>query len=196
MKRNQKGFSGVEGLLILIIVGLVGFAGWYIWHTNHKSGTSFPKKYSFPFSYKDDSCSPAMGGFEIYIACDHYDVVDTEAIVLEPATPFKDTNEASTKIKLVKILNYQRSMQANYPLVENGRTISFQTGSIAFPNNTVGGSCQSSGTTTCRIGSVNVSDLTAANAIKFLSTLQNKTVKISMQCTSTCTGDIVQLLAN
>jgi cytoskeletal protein RodZ len=37
MKKNQKGFSAVEGLLILIIVGLIGFVGWYVWHANEKT---------------------------------------------------------------------------------------------------------------------------------------------------------------
>ena len=37
MKNNQKGFSGVEGLLTLVIVGLIAFVGWYVWSTNSKS---------------------------------------------------------------------------------------------------------------------------------------------------------------
>lgn len=37
MKKNQKGFSAVEGLLILIIVGLVGFIGWYVYHTKNNT---------------------------------------------------------------------------------------------------------------------------------------------------------------
>jgi hypothetical protein len=40
MKKNQKGFALVEGLLILIIVILVGFIGWYVYHTDHKSNTA------------------------------------------------------------------------------------------------------------------------------------------------------------
>jgi hypothetical protein len=38
MKRDQKGFSSVEGLLILIIVGLIGFVGWYVWNSKNKTG--------------------------------------------------------------------------------------------------------------------------------------------------------------
>lgn len=34
MKKNQKGFAVLEGLLIVIIVGLIGFVGWYIWHNS------------------------------------------------------------------------------------------------------------------------------------------------------------------
>ncbi len=37
MKKNQKGFGALEGILILVIVGLVGFVGWYIWDANNKS---------------------------------------------------------------------------------------------------------------------------------------------------------------
>jgi Tfp pilus assembly protein PilV len=32
MRRNQQGFSVVEGLLILVIVGILGFTGWFVWH--------------------------------------------------------------------------------------------------------------------------------------------------------------------
>lgn len=32
MKKNQKGFGAIEGLLILVIVGLIGFVGWYVFH--------------------------------------------------------------------------------------------------------------------------------------------------------------------
>lgn len=43
MKKNQKGFSVVEGLLILIVVGLLAFVGWYVYHTKR---TSSPTKTS------------------------------------------------------------------------------------------------------------------------------------------------------
>lgn len=31
MKKNQKGFNAVEGLIILVIVGLIGFVGWIVY---------------------------------------------------------------------------------------------------------------------------------------------------------------------
>ncbi len=34
MKRNQTGFTIIEGLLILIIIGLVSFVGWYVWDSS------------------------------------------------------------------------------------------------------------------------------------------------------------------
>lgn len=43
MKRNENGFSAVEGLLIVIIIGIIGFVGWYVWHskqTTDKSATN------------------------------------------------------------------------------------------------------------------------------------------------------------
>jgi type II secretory pathway pseudopilin PulG len=40
MKKNQKGFSLIEGLLIVIIVGLVGGIGWYVWNTNNQTNSS------------------------------------------------------------------------------------------------------------------------------------------------------------
>jgi len=37
MKKNQKGFSVVEGLLVLVIVGIIGFVGWYVWQSKQKA---------------------------------------------------------------------------------------------------------------------------------------------------------------
>lgn len=37
MKKNQKGFSVIEGLLILVIVGLLGFVGWYVYNTKNNT---------------------------------------------------------------------------------------------------------------------------------------------------------------
>ncbi len=36
MKKNQNGFSVVEGLFVLAIVGLIGFASWYVWQGKNK----------------------------------------------------------------------------------------------------------------------------------------------------------------
>jgi hypothetical protein len=41
MKRGQKGFGTVEGLLILIIVLLVGFIGYYIYHTRNSANSNY-----------------------------------------------------------------------------------------------------------------------------------------------------------
>jgi hypothetical protein len=41
MKRNQKGFGAVEGLLILIIVLLIGFIGYYVYHTSNSANSSY-----------------------------------------------------------------------------------------------------------------------------------------------------------
>ena len=40
MKKNQKGFSLIEGLLILVIVGLLGGVGWYVWQSSEKTKQS------------------------------------------------------------------------------------------------------------------------------------------------------------
>ena len=37
MKKNQNGFSMVEGLLILLIVGIIGFVGWYVWRSKNQT---------------------------------------------------------------------------------------------------------------------------------------------------------------
>lgn len=42
MKKSQKGFAVVEGLLILVIVGLIGFVGWYVWHNRATKTTNSP----------------------------------------------------------------------------------------------------------------------------------------------------------
>lgn len=41
MKRNQKGFGAVEGMLLIIIVLLVGFICYYVYHTKNNSNTSY-----------------------------------------------------------------------------------------------------------------------------------------------------------
>lgn len=41
MKRDQKGFGAVEGLLILIIVGLVGFIGYYVYHSKNTTNSIY-----------------------------------------------------------------------------------------------------------------------------------------------------------
>lgn len=40
LKRNDSGFSAVEGILVLLIVGIVGFVGWYVWNQNNKTPNS------------------------------------------------------------------------------------------------------------------------------------------------------------
>jgi hypothetical protein len=37
MRKNQKGFSAVEGLLIFIIVAIIAGVGWYVWDSNKKT---------------------------------------------------------------------------------------------------------------------------------------------------------------
>ncbi len=41
MKKNQRGFGVVEGLLILVIVGLIGFVGWYVWHSKNNASSTY-----------------------------------------------------------------------------------------------------------------------------------------------------------
>jgi cytoskeletal protein RodZ len=41
MKRNQRGFGAVEGLLILVIVGLIGFIGWYVYHAMKRTNNTY-----------------------------------------------------------------------------------------------------------------------------------------------------------
>lgn len=48
MKKNQKGFSAVEGLLILIIVGLLVFVGWYVYQTKKTTNSTETSTTSTP----------------------------------------------------------------------------------------------------------------------------------------------------
>jgi hypothetical protein len=41
MKKNQKGFGAIEGLLILVITIIIGFAGWYVWHTKNNTNSTY-----------------------------------------------------------------------------------------------------------------------------------------------------------
>jgi Tfp pilus assembly protein PilV len=41
MKKNQNGFSAVEGLLIVIIVLLVGFIGYYVYHAQNNTNSLY-----------------------------------------------------------------------------------------------------------------------------------------------------------
>jgi len=41
MKRDQKGFGAVEGMLLVIIVLLVGFIGYYVYHTKNNTNSSY-----------------------------------------------------------------------------------------------------------------------------------------------------------
>ncbi len=40
MKKMDKGFSPVEGLIIAAVIGLVGFGGWYVWQSRTKSSNN------------------------------------------------------------------------------------------------------------------------------------------------------------
>ena len=41
MKKNQRGFSPIEGLLILVLVGLIGFVGWYVFHAKNSTDSFY-----------------------------------------------------------------------------------------------------------------------------------------------------------
>jgi hypothetical protein len=41
MKRNQKGFGAVEGLLFLILLSILGFTGYYVYHSQKNTDSSY-----------------------------------------------------------------------------------------------------------------------------------------------------------
>lgn len=64
MKKNQKGFTLIEGLLAVIFLSLIGFIGYYVWHTNQKdnktvNSTSLTEKTTAVNNYQGwkDYCS-------------------------------------------------------------------------------------------------------------------------------------------
>jgi hypothetical protein len=63
MKKSEKGFSAIEGLLILVIVGLVGLVGWYVWSTRKSDSpvkdTAQPEQTASQ-SNKTDSCGTSI----------------------------------------------------------------------------------------------------------------------------------------
>ncbi len=40
---DQKGFSGLEGLLILVIVGIIGGVGWFVYNSQKKTASTLDK---------------------------------------------------------------------------------------------------------------------------------------------------------
>ncbi len=42
MKKNEKGFGAIEGLLIVVIICMIGFVGWYVWHNRAAKTTPAP----------------------------------------------------------------------------------------------------------------------------------------------------------
>lgn len=40
MRKNQNGFSVLEGLLLIVILGLIGFVGWYVWRASQNANKS------------------------------------------------------------------------------------------------------------------------------------------------------------
>ena len=46
MKRNQKGFGAVEGLLLLILLSILGFTSYYVYHTRNNTSSTYNKSVS------------------------------------------------------------------------------------------------------------------------------------------------------
>ncbi|MBI2589068.1 hypothetical protein HYW35_02610 [Candidatus Saccharibacteria bacterium] len=103
MKKNQKGFSAVEGLLILIIVGLLGFVGWYVWNSNNKAGQQTLTKQASEISWKEKSIK--LVGMTFKAPSNWQDISDN--------TKFKDSKYKYEEIKLKSPDNFVLSLSAN-----------------------------------------------------------------------------------
>ena len=57
MKKNQKGFSMIEGVIVVVVVVVIGALGYYVYQNNYKSKVSVPIKSA-------KSTSPAYLGYK------------------------------------------------------------------------------------------------------------------------------------
>jgi hypothetical protein len=58
MKKNQEGFSVVEGLLIVVIVGMLGGVGWYVWHSQQQVDKTYSQTSNSSVAPKKVSAQP------------------------------------------------------------------------------------------------------------------------------------------
>jgi hypothetical protein len=66
MKKNQKGFSALEGLLILVIVGLIGFVGWYVWQAKNNADDNLSSATETSNSSQSTATSNPYAGWKTY----------------------------------------------------------------------------------------------------------------------------------
>jgi hypothetical protein len=66
MKKNQKGFSAVEGLLILVIAGLIGFVGWYVWQAKNNADDNLSSATETSNSTQNITNASPYYGWKIY----------------------------------------------------------------------------------------------------------------------------------
>ncbi len=74
MKKNQNGFSAVEGLLILVIVGLLGGVGWYVWQNKQDDSS----KTNISSSAKDEREDKAQE--EVYKVPEGYTLYENKEL--------------------------------------------------------------------------------------------------------------------
>ena len=55
MKKNQKGFSGIEGLLTLIIIVIIAGVAWFVYHANNNTNKLLSSSASTPQAIKKGS---------------------------------------------------------------------------------------------------------------------------------------------
>jgi hypothetical protein len=58
MKRNQKGFGAVEGLLFLILLSILGFTGYYVYHTSKNTNSTYNNAAKASNSTQQPTSSP------------------------------------------------------------------------------------------------------------------------------------------
>jgi hypothetical protein len=100
MKRNQGGFSVVEGLLIFIIVGIIGGTGWYVMNANNKTNDTLDNSGLGTAAKSSKKASPAPASqADPTASWTAYSSVDGKYSLKYPTTWVKATGREACETK-------------------------------------------------------------------------------------------------
>jgi hypothetical protein len=110
MKRNQKGFGAVEGLLILILLSILGFTGYYVYHTRNNANSTYNKTASSTNSPQtaskltlDDAVSRTQTAY------DAWDKSITQGQVLQDKSNWANNPNNGLSAQDLQIINNNKS---------------------------------------------------------------------------------------
>lgn len=92
MKKNEKGFSLVEGFLILIIAGLLGSIGFYVWHSRNPASSTINKASNTQSAKASQPISPNDFIKEITAALDSNNEAQLEQYLSPSYKSFRQTS--------------------------------------------------------------------------------------------------------
>jgi len=87
MKKNQSGFSIVEGLLILIIVGIIGGTGWYVWQAKNNTDDNLSSATKTSNSSQSTATTSPYSGWKTFTS-------ENEKFTFKYPNDWKITSEA------------------------------------------------------------------------------------------------------